>query len=161
MPLPPNSIKINFDGAVFNDLNEAGVGVVVRNERGDVKAALSEKIAMPSSVEVVEMLVAKRASIFAKELGFRNVRFEGDAEGVVRSIREEDSSNAIVGHLVKDFKSIAGLFQTYSVSHVRWQGNSVAHALAREARMSFPLRVWLEDVPPFVLNFVSKDLHVE
>ena len=81
--------------------------------------------------------------------------------GVVRSIREEDSSNAFVGHLVKDFKSIVGLFQTYSISYVRWQGNSVAHALTREARMSFPLRIWMKDAPPNVLNFVSKDLPVE
>lgn len=65
------------------------------------------------------MLAARRAAIFANELGFKNVCFEGDAEGVVHSIREEDSSNALVGHLVKEFKSIAGLFQTYSISHVR------------------------------------------
>ncbi|XP_075659092.1 uncharacterized protein LOC142628955 [Castanea sativa] len=145
MPPPPNLVKINFDGAVFSNSNEAGVGVVVRNERGEVRVALSEKIVMPSSVEVLEMLAARRVAIFTKELGFKNVCFEGDAEGVVRSIREEISSNAFVGHLLKDFKSIVDLFQTYSISHVRRQGNSVAHALAREARMSFPLRIWLED----------------
>ncbi|KAF3973996.1 hypothetical protein CMV_002625 [Castanea mollissima] len=33
----PNSVKFNFDGAFFNDLNEAGVGVVVRDERGEVR----------------------------------------------------------------------------------------------------------------------------
>ena len=126
-----------------------------------MRAALSEKILMPSSAEVLEMLVARRAAIFANELGFKNVCFEGDAEGVVRSIREEDSSNAFVGHLVKDFKSIASLFQTYSISHVRRDGNSVAHALVREARMSFSLRIWMEDVSPNVLNFASKDLLVE
>ena len=160
-PPPPNSIKVNFDGAVFSNSYEAGVGVVVWNERGEVRAALSKKIVMPSLVEVLEVLAARRVAIFANELGFKNVCFEGDAKGVVRSIKEEDSSNAFMGHLVKDFKSLAGLFQTYSISHVRRQGNSVAHALAREARMSFPLRIWLEDVPPNVLNFVSKDLPVE
>ena len=129
--------------------------------RGVVKAAISEKILMSSSVEVLEMLDARRATIFANELGFKDVCFEGDAEGVVRSIREEDSLNALMRHLVKDFKSIAGLFQTHSISHVRQQGNNVAHALAKEVRMSFSLCIWMEDVPPNVLHFVSKDLPVE
>ncbi|XP_075655691.1 uncharacterized protein LOC142625840 [Castanea sativa] len=120
-------------------------------------ALLSEKIAMPSSVEVLEMLAARRTAIFARELSFKNVWFEGDAEGVVRSLRDGASSNAFVGHLVKDFRSIVGLFQTYSISHVRRQGNIVAHALAREARMSFSLRIWMEDVPPNVLSVVTKD----
>ena len=131
--------------------------VVIRNDRGEVMASLLEKIVMPSSVEVLEMLVARRAAIFARELSFKNVWFEGDAEGAVRSLRNRDSSNAFVGHLVKDFMSIVGLFQTYSISHVRRQGNNVAHALARETRMSFPECIWMEDVPPNVLIFVTKD----
>ena len=65
------------------------------------------------------MLDARRATIFANELGFKDVCFEGNAEGVVRSIREEDRLNALMRHLVKDFKSIAGLFQTHSISNVR------------------------------------------
>ena len=126
-----------------------------------MKVAISEKILMSSSVEVLEMLAIRRATIFANELGFKDVCFEGNAEGVVRSIREEDSSNALMGHLVKDFKFIAGLFQTHSISHVRQRDNNVAHALAREVRMSFSLCIWMEDVPLNVLHFVSKDLPVE
>ena len=76
----------------------------------------------------------------------------------MRSLRDWVSSNAFVGHLVKDFRSIAGLFQTYSISHVWQQGNSVAHALAREARMSFLLRIWMKDVPPNVFSIVTKDV---
>ena len=57
-------MKVNFDGAVFGDSHEAGVGVVIRNEQGEVMASFSEKIATPSSVEVLKMLAAKRATIF-------------------------------------------------------------------------------------------------
>ena len=74
---------------------------------------------MSSSVEVLQMLAVRRAAIFAQELSFKNVWFKGDAEGVVRNLRDGDSSNAFVGHLVKDFMSIVGLFQTYFISHVR------------------------------------------
>ena len=75
----------------------------------------------------------------------------------MRSLRDGVSSNAFVGHLVKDFTSIVGSFQTYYISHIRRQGNSVAHALAREAKMSFPLHIWMKDVSPNVLSVVTKD----
>lgn len=77
-PPSPNSVKVNFDGAMFSDSYEAGLGVVIRNERGEVRASLSEKIVMPSLVEVLEMLASKRAAIFTNELGFTNVCFKGD-----------------------------------------------------------------------------------
>lgn len=57
------------------------MGVVIRNEHGEVMASLSEKIAMPLPMEVLDMLVARRAAIFARELSFKNVWFERDAEG--------------------------------------------------------------------------------
>lgn len=134
---------------------------MIRNERGEVMGSLSEKIVMPSSVEVLKILAAKSAAIFVRELGFNNVCFEGDAKGVVRSLRDEDSSNSFVGHLVKDFMSIAGFFQTYSISHVRQQDNSVTHVLTRGARMSFSLHIWMENIPPKVLLSVTKDFPVE
>lgn len=41
-------------------------------------AALSKKVALLASVEVLEMLVVRRAAIFAVELGFQHVNFESD-----------------------------------------------------------------------------------
>ncbi|KAL0013108.1 hypothetical protein SO802_000177 [Lithocarpus litseifolius] len=50
--------KTNFDGAMFSDTAEAGIGVVIRNKEGEVMAAFSEKIPQPSSVTMLEMLAA-------------------------------------------------------------------------------------------------------
>ena len=69
-----------------------------------------------------------------------------------------NASNALVGHLVKDFISIRGHFQSFNIIHVRRQGNNVAHALARDAEFSFPLRVWMEEVPPNISCYVVRDL---
>nr|POE86841.1 putative ribonuclease h protein [Quercus suber] len=63
-------VKANFDGAVFGGDQEAGIGVVIRNNEGQVLAALSEKVRMPVSVEILEMLAARKAVIFARDLGF-------------------------------------------------------------------------------------------
>lgn len=56
--------KTNYDGAVFEDSEEAGIGVVVRNARGEVLTALSEKMSYPGSVDLMEVLAARRAAQF-------------------------------------------------------------------------------------------------
>lgn len=47
--------------AVFEHANEASIGVVIYKNKGEVLAAVSKKISMPSSVVMMEMLAAKRA----------------------------------------------------------------------------------------------------
>ena len=64
------SVKANFDGAMFGEDQEAGVVVVIRSNERQVLAALSEKLRMPVTVEILEMLAARKTAIFARDLGF-------------------------------------------------------------------------------------------
>ena len=73
-PLATGELKSNFDGAVFANTGEASIGVVIRNEFGEVMAALSEKIVLPSSMETLESLVARRAAVFAIEHSLQQIR---------------------------------------------------------------------------------------
>ena len=74
---PPvaETFKTNFDGAIFENEGEAGIAVVIQNSYGEVMAFLSERIPMPSSVTVLEMLAARRAVLFAKEIGITHSIF--------------------------------------------------------------------------------------
>ena len=76
----------------------------------------------------------------------------------MKSLQFGVMSNALASHLVKDFMFIRGYFQSYFIIHIRRQGNHVAHALARDARSSFPLRVWSVVVPPKIFSLVVKDM---
>ncbi|XP_075659169.1 uncharacterized protein LOC142629060 [Castanea sativa] len=120
-------------------------------------AALAEKIPKPSSIEILEVLAARRAVQFILELGFAHSIFEGDAEIIIKALAEGDCSVSSIGHITKDTESMIGLLQTKSFSHVRRQGNTVAHALAQRARLSFLVLIWMEDVPPDIYLFVSAD----
>ena len=53
-PPTENLYKANFDAALFDHLGFAGLGVVVRDYRGNVLAALSQKVALPQSMEMAE-----------------------------------------------------------------------------------------------------------
>ena len=64
----PGTYKINFDGAFFEEQACAGLEVVIKDLAGLIIGALCQKIRYPSSVDMVEALVASRAVVFAKEL---------------------------------------------------------------------------------------------
>ena len=83
-------VKVNFDGAVFSDSNKSGVGVVIRDNNGDVLASFSEKIFQAYKVEETEALVALKALTFAHELGFQNVIIEGDVLGLIQALKSQE-----------------------------------------------------------------------
>ena len=72
LPPKPGKYKINFDGATFNESEEVGFGIVVCDSSGQVLAALAEKIGKPCNIETLEMLAARRAVIFAMEIGIQH-----------------------------------------------------------------------------------------
>ena len=111
--------KVNYDGAYFADKEKAGIGVVVRNEQGQVMGSLAKKIEMPSTVEILEAMAARRAMLFMEELGLRHAVFEGDSKLVVKALVGHCPDRTSIGHIIKDCKSSRGLFQTCSFSHVR------------------------------------------
>ena len=146
-------MKTNFDGAMFVESDQAGIGVVVRNNRGQVMAALAEKIPKPTSTIILEVPVARRAVQFIHELGFAHSIFEGDAETVIKALADGNCTIPSIGHIVKDIESISGLLQTKSFSHIRRQENIMAHALAQRVGLSFPILIWMEDVATKYLSF--------
>ena len=146
-PPPSDWVKINFDGAVFKEHAEAGLGSIIRNDCGLVMAALKQVIHLPTSVEMVEVLAAWRALFFAKELGFEKVILEGDSKIVVRAMKSDDFSVAPFGHIVFDIKSLSAHFRCLIFQHTCRQGNIVAHSLARAACNFPPFCTWMEEVP--------------
>nr|POE96713.1 hypothetical protein CFP56_44727 [Quercus suber] len=80
---PQNSqLKVNYDGAVFNDIQHARVGVVVRDGVGVVRGALSDKFTLPMNVEDIEALACRSTVVFTLELGLREVVFECNSKTI-------------------------------------------------------------------------------
>uniref|UniRef100_A0A2N9IMR2 Reverse transcriptase domain-containing protein n=1 Tax=Fagus sylvatica TaxID=28930 RepID=A0A2N9IMR2_FAGSY len=126
--------KFNYDGAVFRDRGEASLGVVA-----------------------VEALACKRAVRFASEIGITEGEFEGDSITIMQALNNKDHSNATFGNIIADVEFLSSKMSQIHFHHVKRQGNSIAHALARYARHSAKLEVWMEAVPPTLEHLLSKD----
>ncbi|KAL0000349.1 hypothetical protein SO802_014130 [Lithocarpus litseifolius] len=118
---PPRSpyCKVNFDGAIFQDLQMAGIGVVIRNSSGQVIGALSDRIHLPSAVDDVEAIACRRAISFALEIGVEEVVFEGDSETIIKALNSDSSCLSSFGYVVEDIRALALNFASCVFSHVK------------------------------------------
>nr|XP_023897448.1 uncharacterized protein LOC112009346 [Quercus suber] len=150
--------KINFDGALFKDENQAGLGVVIRDSKGQVMVSLAQRIPLPSTAIEVEALAARRALELALETGLNKGVLEGDSLILMNALKSNSHSLAQFGHIVNDIHYLAFQFPMISFSHVRRHCNSVAHSIARRALSFSSLQVWMEDVPPEIADVLQTDL---
>ncbi|XP_075665153.1 uncharacterized protein LOC142634774 [Castanea sativa] len=79
---PPSSdwYKINVDGAVFKETRCCGIGVVARNDRGQIIGALSKKLHFPLGALEAEEKAMECRIIFVWELGLKQIIIEGDSQ---------------------------------------------------------------------------------
>ncbi|XP_075635214.1 uncharacterized protein LOC142607567 [Castanea sativa] len=106
----PELVKINSDGAIFPNLNKAGIGVVIRDNKGLILASCSKKLPKAYSGEEIEALAAALALSFASDIGFSRAFLEGDLWTVYRALMGDDYSMASFGLLIKDAKFEAQKF---------------------------------------------------
>ena len=90
--------------------------------------------------------------VFAQELGLVDFVLEGDSEVVINSLRSNEVSFSLFGHLLESAKSMLVSSTCIKFSHVRRSGNKIAHNLARHARNVRSLSVWVENVPPHLVD---------
>ena len=149
--------KANYDGAFFEETNEAGVGVIIRNHKGEVMAFLYQRILFPHSVEAMEAYAARSAIELMSDLGLKEVDFEGDSQTIVNALLNPEPCCALYGHLVNDTKLIAQASLSVHFLHVKRDGNLVAHSLAKRTKFSMPFEVWMESVPPDLVSILCID----
>ena len=147
-PPPDPVFKLNFDAAIFSELNGSGVGVIIRNCKGEVMAAMTAKGPPVGGSEEAEILACRRALEFAIDAGFTDLIVEGDNAAVMSSLSSSGADLSRLGHIIQDIQCLANGIRWVCFSHVKRGANSVAHVLARHAKNVTEEIVWLEDTPP-------------
>ncbi|XP_075663123.1 uncharacterized protein LOC142632637 [Castanea sativa] len=140
---PPSSVyKLNFDAAIFSDLDRTGVGAIIRDEHGQVMAA------MTASGPPVR-----------SNAGFNKLIIEGDNVNVMQAISSTKIDCSLLGYVVDDIRHLVYCLEWASFSTTRRDGNKVAHVLAQHARNSIDNDVyWMEDSPPPAVEALAYDV---
>jgi len=139
-------IKINSDVNLTSS-DFWGIGVIARDESGTAIAAGTWKrpgFACPTTAEAWGIY---QATLFAQELGLRNVHFESDNEQVIQMLLgQREYQKSYLGYIICSIRSLLHFFRSYQFSHIRRNGNVVANCLAQIATIG-PNRIWLGEVP--------------
>ena len=151
-------LKANFDGPVFSEYGYSGVGVVVRDERGNFVAGTSHKISGIFSPEVIEAYAARTAISLLLQWKVPNIILEGDSLKIVSMLKLMESDDSAYGVLLDDIFVRLQNFAAWEANWVPRKANVPAHLLARNARSILDICSWSYSPPSFLLSAISADL---
>ncbi|KAL6575261.1 hypothetical protein OROMI_012546 [Orobanche minor] len=139
-------VKFNSDASFFDDSLSMGIGLVVRNDRGDVLHYRTLLWPGLMRVEEGEAFAVLEAMKWAQELGFMDVEFEFDAQKIETALNKEDPFFTTFGDYISLIKDRKEFFHSTLFRWVNRDANSLAHSLSRNARFFESPSNWVE--PP-------------
>ena len=71
------------------------MGVVIKNEEGQITGVMSERVELPLKVLETEAKALEEGIIFARDLNPRNISLERDAQVVVKSFNVQSPTSSI------------------------------------------------------------------
>ncbi|XP_030924592.1 uncharacterized protein LOC115951551 [Quercus lobata] len=160
--LPPSAglFKINVDGALFSSKKQVGIGVVIRDVEGRLKAALCRKIKAPLGSLEVEAKAYKAGLLLARHLGLRDVVLEGDSLIISNALKRLTLSPSSVDAIMKGIHELGAEIGVVHFSHVRNIDNKPAHILARQAQNLVNDVIWIEEIPCYIQQALIQDVSV-
>lgn len=128
-----NKLTIYTDGAARGNPGPAAIGVVFKDEKGNVVATISRCLGATTNNQA-----EYRAIIAALEkaigLGARQVAVFSDSELMVKQINGQYKiKNTALRPLYTEVVKLTGTLESFKISHIRREQNAEADALANKA----------------------------
>lgn len=132
--------------------------VVIRNERGQMRGAMSKKLELPLGALEIEAKAAEKGIRLASELGLSPIIIEGDSQIVMNAISSPDPPPSSIKKVIEGIKSWLLHSRDWKSNAVRRSCNVAAHRWARHAKLVSECIIWVEDTPPILDYQILKDI---
>ena len=120
-----------MDGVVFSKQKATGVGVIIWDDRGRLKATMTMKLHAPLGALEVEAKAFEVGMQFAKDVGIRDVVLEGDSIIINRALCELSTPPSSMAPIIEGILDLSKDFRRVQFSHIRRQGNRPTHLPAK------------------------------
>ena len=145
---------MNWDVAIAAKEKQMGVGVLIRDEQGNVITGLSKPVMALYDPASAEALAALCAVEFCLEVGIQKFILEGDSLLVVKAFQDPNSKWLRYGQMIEDALLVLGSFRNWKIQHIKRKTNEVAHGLAKNVTRISSDIVWLEEPPSCIFDII-------
>ncbi|KAF5481803.1 hypothetical protein F2P56_002425 [Juglans regia] len=152
-----NEVKANWDAATDMEAKRMGMGIVIRDEEGEVLVFICDVRKHVVDPALAESWALWKALEICNELALSKVIFEGDAASVINRINKDVEDQSSMGHILEDIKQFFKGKREWNVRFVPRDGNRVAHLLAKHALVLGEEKIWIEEGPYVICNAVLHD----
>jgi len=157
-PSPFTEFKLNTDGASSSSTGMAGIGAIIRDNRGQFIKALAANIGIASN-ELAELWAIRDGLLMTKEQQIRKIHVETDSHTVFQMLHKDPMARQVHLKMVKDIRAIIKAFDEVWLSFFYREGNRVADALASLGKDTTFLYESFDHPPNFLLDVVRDDMY--
>jgi ribonuclease HI len=147
-------LKLNWDATVNKQSKRMGIGIIVRDEKGEFVAAMAKVLPSINDPTVAEALAAWHAVNLCVAKGFHKIVLEGDSLVVVSAFNKPLPIWSSHGQLIEDIKVKAKCLQQVEITHVNRAANFAAHSLAKFAISQLLDELWMDECPFYIQSIV-------
>ncbi|KAK1327173.1 hypothetical protein QJS10_CPA01g01639 [Acorus calamus] len=154
--IPPDSnwLKVNSDGSLSED--RGGYGAIIRDEKGNFIIGAAGQ-SNPKSINLLEFQGILLGLELGLQIGASRIWFEADSTTAIAWLKGTGSLPWTALRIQRKLQMGLALLQSWKISHVHREGNSVADLLASHRTSNGTSIYQIHDLWPTIEELLRKD----
>ncbi|XP_021730421.1 uncharacterized protein LOC110697346 [Chenopodium quinoa] len=149
-------VKLNVDAQVAGGVY-AGLGAVIRDENGLIVLTATKRMRITDVVNLDAMAIRFGMNV-ALRFNYKCIWVESDSLSAINSVQSKTLGRTPFYLVIVDIIKLRALFNICNFSHVRRNGNTVAHLVARGDTGSDSELICLNSFPQSIVTLANLDL---